>query len=814
MEGRFRASLAALRTLTRRSVPLLLCAFGVVSGLRAAGETAAAAVPDVDSPHRALVDRYCLSCHNGRARTAGLELDAVVGGSMAEHRDAWEKVVRKLRARQMPPLVAPRPEEEVYREAIAALESELDALAAASPDPGRTDAMRRLNRTEYRNAIRDLLHLDVDVSSLLPSDSSSFGFDNVTVADLSPTLLERYVGAADKISRLAVGRPGLPPGGVTVRMRPDITQEKHMKGMPLGTRGGALVPYTFPSSGVYEVKIRLARDRNEHVEGLSEPHDVDLLLDGEQMHRFTVHPAPINKRVARNYQPSQDNLDRHLQVRIPVSAGPHRLAVTFPKKPNVVLETARRPYEAHFNHYRHPRIQPAVYSVSIVGPVDTENGEVTPADTPSRKRLFVCRPEAPDPEVEDNCARDILETLVRRAYRRPITAADIERPFTLYRQVRDEDGFEAGIEMALAAVLVSPEFLFRVELDPPELAPGTPYRLDDFALASRLSFFLWSSIPDDELLEVATRGDLSDPEVLERQVRRMLADPRAGNLVTNFASQWLHLRNLDSLTPDKRLFADFDDNLRQAFKQETEMVFERILREDRSVLELVQADYTFVNERLAKHYGIPHVYGSRFRKVDVGEGTGRGGLLRHGSVLMVTSFANRTSPVIRGKWVLENLLGVPPPPPPANVPELEEAPAGTKAPTMRERLAQHRANPTCARCHVLTDPVGFALENYDAVGRWRTTDADEPIDASGQLFDGTEMDGVADLEAAIVARPQMFLTTMTEKLLTFATGRGVQLTDAAAVRDIVRQAEGEDYRFSSLILGVARSDPFQMRRTP
>ena len=770
-----------------------------------AAAPAAAPAFDAGAPYRAFVSRNCLGCHNERLKTAGLELDALVAEHAGTDRATWEKVARKLRARQMPPAGRRRPDESSYREALASLEGELDGIAADSPDPGRTETFRRLNRTEYHNAVRDLLALEVDVASLLPADSASYGFDNVTVGDLSPTLLERYVGAAEKISRLAVGRVG-EPTGITFRTDPDLTQEKHVEGLPIGTRGGLLATWNFPADGVYEFSIRLARDRNEHVEGLREPHDLELLIDREQIETFTVAPPELMSDVALNYQPSQDDVDDHLVVRVPVTAGPHDVGVTFPARPWVLLETARQPYESHFNYYRHPRVQPAIFSVSIVGPYLPLGA----GDTPSRQRIFVCQPVRA--AQEDGCAREILANVMRRAYRRPVTDEDVDGPFALYRQASAANGFEAGVEMGLAAVLVSPEFLFRIEREPAGVAPGAPYRVSDVELASRLAFFLWSSIPDDELLDLASAGRLSAPGELDRQVERMLADPRAENLVTNFAAQWLHLRNLDGVTPDKRLFPDFDDNLRQAMRRETELFVGSILREDRSALDLVRADYTFLNERLAKHYGIPHVYGSRFRRVELGDDSVRGGLLRHGSILTVTSFATRTSPVVRGNWVLGNLLGVPPPPPPPDVPDLPEAKIVARELPMRERLSAHRDNPACSGCHRLMDPVGFALENYDAIGRWRTADAGFPIDASGELWDGTALGGVRELESAMLARPELFLTTLTEKLLVFGTGRGVTATDAPAVRAILRRAEADDYRLSSLIQAVVASDPFQMRR--
>ena len=808
------------RRWTFRVVAAVLLALGF-SGTPGAQQERPPAAPTAE-PYRALVSTYCISCHNAKAKAGAFELDAINTQDLGDHTEAWEKVARKLRARQMPPPGSRRPDEAVRVSALNALESSLDTLAATEPNPGRTDTFRRLNRTEYRNAIRDLLAVEIDSAALLPSDSASFGFDNVTVGNLSPTLLESYVSAAEKISQLVVGRPSLSPGGSTVRIRPDLTQEMHLDGLPIGTRGGALVSHEFPVNGEYEITIRLARDRNEHIEGLIEPHDVELLLDGERVRLFTVAPVSLASGQSAADSASHATLDNHLKIRVPVSAGPHSLGVTFPKKPSLLLETARQPYEAHFNYYRHPRLQPAVYEVSIIGPYNPAGA----GDTPSRRRVFTCRPARA--QEEDGCAKRILSTLMRRAYRRPVSDADLKKPLELYASAKADQGFDAGIELGLSAVLSSPEFLFRIERDPAnaKATAGTAYRISDLELASRLSFFLWSSIPDDELIDVAARGDLDKPAVLERQVTRMLADPRSRNLITNFASQWLHLRNLDSMTPDMRLFPDFDDNLRQAFRQETEMLVDSVIRENRSVLDLLRANYTFVNERLAKHYGIPNVYGSRFRRIEFpgdapasqgadsdARAQARGGLLRQGSILLVTSYPTRTSPVIRGKWILDNILGVPPPPPPADVPALETVKMARKTATIRERLSEHRANPSCAGCHRLMDPVGFALENYDAVGRWRTVDAGSPIDASGTFFDGTEFRGVADLQKAILAHPDFFVGTLSEKLLTFATGRGVDHYDAPAIRKIIRDARGEDYRFSSIVMGIVNSVPFRMRKS-
>ena len=797
-----------------RSIAAGMLAVGFV-GAPSARQEPARAPSSADAPYRVVVKTYCLSCHNAKSKAGGLELTSINTQDLRDHSEVWEKVARKLRARQMPPPGSRRPDEATHTAALTALEASLDTLAVTDPNPGRTDTFRRLNRTEYRNAIRDLLAVEIDAAALLPSDSASYGFDNITVGNLSPTLLESYVSAAEKISQLVVGRPSLSPGGSTVRIRPDLTQEGHIDGLPIGTRGGALVSHEFPVNGEYEITIRLSRDRNEHIEGLFEPHDVELLLDGERVRLFTVAPPSLGTGQSSSDSASHATLDSHLKIRVPVVAGPHTVGVTFPKKPSLLLETARQPYEAHFNYYRHPRIQPAVYEVSIIGPYNPAGA----GDTPSRQRVFVCA------QQNDSCAKRILSTLMRRAYRRPVTDADLKKPFELYSSAKAADGFEAGIEMGLSAVLASPEFLFRIERDPAGVRPGSVYAISDLELASRLSFFLWSSIPDDELLDVAARGDLDKPAVLQRQVTRMLADPRSRNLVTNFASQWLHLRNLDSMTPDMRLFPDFDDNLRQAFRQETEMLVDSVIRENRSVLDLLSANYTFVNERLAKHYGIPNIYGSRFRRIEFaddpaspksgGEGTtkagARGGLLRQGSILLVTSYPTRTSPVIRGKWILDNLLGVPPPPPPADVPALEAVKMAKKTATIRERLAEHRANPTCSGCHKLMDPVGFALENYDAVGRWRTVDAGEPIDASGSLFDGSEFRGVGGLQKAILAHPEFFVTTLSEKLLTFATGRGAEHYDAPAIRKIVRDARADEYRFSSIVMGIVNSMPFRMR---
>ena len=776
----------------------------VVAGLLCLHTVPSAQTSSSPSDPSTLIGRYCVTCHNERLETAGLNLDGLDVTTVGDHPEVWEKVVRKLRTGMMPPPNRPQPPA-AARDALASwLEMSLDDAARSNPNPGRTDALRRLNRTEYQNAIRDLLALDIDSTSLLPPDESGYGFDNVTVSDLSPVLLDRYISAAQTISQLAVGSTQTEPQSEVIRVAGDVTQEQHVPGLPIGTRGGTVVPFTFAQDGEYDIQIRLARNHHGDVGGLREPgvqHLLELLLDRVRVKTFTVEKPGLARFADHRL------VDEHLQIRIPVTAGPHDLGVTFQKRSSSLAVTEREPLQSRFNETRHPRRTPAVYEISISGPYSPSGAD----DTPSRRRIFVCRPTNSTPGAEEACATDILSTLMRRAYRRPVSGADVERVMAYYRAGRSEDDFDAGIEEALSAVLTNPAFLFRVELDPEQVAAGSAYRISDVELASRLSFFLWSSLPDDELLDAAVRGDLSRPGELERQARRMLADPRSRNLASNFAGQWLMLRNLGSVNPNVRLYPDFDDNLRQAFREETERLFDSVLREDRSVLDLLKADYTFLNERLAKHYGIPDVYGSRFRRVALPENSRRGGLLRHGSILAVTSYATRTSPVIRGKWVLDNILGAPPPPPPTNVPLLEENSVNAALP-MRERLNQHRSNPVCASCHTTIDPVGFTLENFDAVGRRRDHHADSGvIDASGGLPGVGELDGVAGLEAGLLSRPKLFAGRITEKLLTFALGRGVEYYDAAAIRQILREAEPDDYRFSSLILGIVNSVPFQMR---
>lgn len=756
----------------------------------------------------AVVEQYCISCHNAQENKGGMDLDAFRWDDVQNHPELWETVFTRLQSRQMPPPDRKRPDEATYAAIVADLSKTLDEAARRDPKPGRTETFRRLNRTEYQNAIRDLLALEIDAANLLPKDEESHGFDNVTVGVLSPSLLDRYISAAQKVSRLAVGAPHDKPRGDNFRIPADYTQEKHVEGLPLGTRGGALLSYTFPQDGEYEIEIRLMRDRNEHVEGLREPHVMEILLDDEVAQRFTID-LPTDRR-------DHSAVDRHLRTRKFVEAGPRRVGVTFLKNPFSLSQNKRQPFQAHFNFHRHPRRSPAVYQISITGPYGGRGSNLTP----SRGKIFIRYPK--EPGREEEVAREILAHLMRRAYRRPISEGDLAKPMDFYREGAGEAqaslesysweaGFEAGIETALSSILVNPEFIFRIERDPEGVLPGEVYRISDLELATRLSFFIWSSLPDDELLAVAIEGTLSQPDVLEKQVRRMLADARSSNLVNNFAEQWLHLRNLESVVPDLRLFPDFDDNLRRSLRRETELFFESVLREDRSVLDLLKADYTYLNERLAHHYDIPHVFGSRYRRVELDPSHKRGGLLRHGSILTATSYATRTSPVIRGNWVLENIIGTPAPPPLPDVPALDETKVAAAGLSVRKRLEQHRANPACASCHNLMDPVGFALENFDAIGRWRDFQGGEALDVSGGLPDGSVLEGVEGLEDGLLERPELFVRTLSQKLLTFSLGRGVEYYDAPAIREIVRNAKANDYRFSSIVLGIAQSVPFQMR---
>jgi len=762
---------------------------------------AASARPSATLSQRQLLDRYCATCHNEQLKSGGLSLVQVGLSRPGAQPELWEKVVRKLRTGVMPPPNAPQPSGADRLAIVTGLETSLDAASAEKLNPGRTETLRRLNRTEYQNAIRDLLALDIDAASLLPADESGHGFDNVNLGDLSATLLNRYIAAAQKISRLAVGSTQSSMQSDIISLPADLTQEDQLPGLPIGTRGGVSTSYTFAQDGEYEIQISLMRDLAGVISGLRDArqHEMLVLLDREPVSTFTISRAALGDKTLN---------EKALKARITLKAGPHNIAVTFVKNGSSLIDTPRQPTESRFNDRRHPRTAPAIDQISVTGPHAPKGA----GDTPSRRRLFVCRPIGQDKAQEEKCASVILSTLMRRAYRRPIVNTDVDGPMTFYRKGRAEGDFDLGITTALTAVLTNPKFLFRVESDPKKVTAGGVYRISDLELASRLSFFLWSSIPDDELLDAAVRGRLSEPGELEKQARRMLADRRSFNLATNFAGQWLRLRNIDAVNPSANLFRDFDENLRQAFRQETERFFDSVLREDRSVLTFIKSDFTFLNERLAKHYGIPNVYGSRFRRVTLAPGSRRGGLLRHGSVLSVTSYATRTSPVLRGVLVLRNIIGAPPPSPPPDVPALDESTMAANLP-MRQRLAAHSSNAACASCHRTIDPVGFSLENFDAVGHWRDLEVeDQPVDASGAIPGDREFRGIDGLEEALLRQPELFVATLTENLLTFALGRGVEYYDAPAVRKIVSDAKKDRYRFSSLITGIVKSVPFQMRR--
>lgn len=751
---------------------------------------------------RAVLDRYCLTCHNQNRKVAGLALDTLDLARVGHDAEVWEGVVRKLRGGIMPPAGTPRPDRATYDGLRTWLESELDRAAASNPNPGRPAAFHRLNRTEYGNAIRDLLALEVDVDAWLPGDPSSYGFDNIGDAlGVSSGLLERYLSVATRISRLAVGDASAGGDLATYVIPSDLTQRDRLEGLPFGTRGGALIRHHFPLDGEYGIQLRLGRNYNTRIVGLNEPQQIEVTVDGQRVQLFTIGGG---SRVESPYG-APGEPDDQLKFRLPVKAGPRVIGAAFLKRPSAQFEDLRQPAPRDRVEFGDTQGQPLLSRVEIDGP----NGATGTSDTPSRQRIFVCRPTD---TADAACARTILSTLARRAYRRPVTETDLRVLISLFDEGREEGGFEKGIEKALTRILVSPAFLFRIEEDPAGAAPGTASRVSDLELASRLSFFLWSSIPDDELLEVAESGKLTDSATFDQQVRRMLADSRSDALVSSFAGQWLQLRNVPELKPDRWMFPEFDENLRRAFRRETELFIESILGEDRSVLDLLRADYTFLNERLARHYGIPQVYGDHFRRVTLDDDT-RGGLLGHGSILTLTSSPNRTSPVRRGVYILENILGVTPPPPPPDVPALEGKPSG-KVLSMRDRMEVHRANPVCASCHAIMDPLGLPLENFDGIGRWRTiSEANTPIDASGALPDGTAFEGPAGLKRALLDRSGEFVTTMTEKLLTYAVGRGLEPSDLPAVRGIVREAAAHDYRFSALILGVVESDAFQMRRS-
>jgi hypothetical protein len=799
--------------------------WGVLTATPAAAPQASSA-PAAPS-HRALLDRYCLACHSTTARAAGVDsarklaLDMLDVTDVARDARAWELVARKLRAGMMPPAGMPRPDRATLEPMLAWLEGELDRTALPyTPSPG----LHRLNRTEYANAVLDLLDLPIDPAKYLPSDDSTSGFDNIAGAlGLSSTLVEAYVTAAQKISRLALGVPE-PPTLAIYRPREDTSQDYHIEGLPFGTRGGMLVDHVFPSDGEYTITVTPIFGDNMSPAGFgSVPCErLAVLLDGERLGLLDwqgggrTPPAECRGQKVAQVRAGQAGPEAFLggrggapmRVRFTATAGSHRVGATFPATHYAPLLDLDR-------HFRRSTIQtgptpgysffPHVGQIRIEGPFNA----TPPADSPSRRRIFICR------RADEACARRILNALATRAFRRPATPGDVDLLMQFYEAGRREKDFEVGIEMALARVLASPQFIYRIEEEPPGLAPGQPYKISDIDLASRLSFFLWSRPPDEALLTAAGQGHLRDPAVLERQVRRMLQDPKASALSVNFAGQWLNLRGLDSVVPVAMLYPDFDDPLRQAMRAEVELLFGRIVGDDRPVTELLTADYTFVNERLARHYGIPHVYGSRFRRVALGPGMEmRRGLLGKGAFLTTTSKPERTSPVTRGKWIMGNVLGVSPPDPPADVPPLPARAAdlrgNAREPTMREKMIEHRVRPDCVQCHRLMDPLGFALENFDAIGLWRSHDEGTPVDASGELFDGARVDGPAALQRWLAGYSAQFVRVTVEKLLTYALGRGVEYRDMPLVRAVAREAARQDNRFSALVLGIVKSPPFQM----
>ena len=788
---------------------------------------AASAAAQPAAAEREFLTRNCVACHNQRLKTAGLTLDDADLSQVGADAQKWEKVVRKLRTGTMPPVGRPRPDPAAATAFVTGLETALDRAAARDVNPGRP-AVHRLNRSEYANAIRDLLGIEADVRTLLPADDADeHGFDNIAdVLSVSPALLDRYMSAAKKVTRQALGRPLPGPASQIYTVPRLLIQNTRLSDdLPFGSRGGLAVRHAFPVDGEYSIRIKLQTNLYDYIRGLGRPHRLEVRVDGARAALFVVGgedrgaPAPASFAGAIFGSPEWEkyahDADANLEARFTTKAGTRVVGVTFVDEPSPAPEGVLQPRQVSYP-LAIDEMQlgdAAIENVAIGGPyVDAGAG-----DTPSRRRIFTCTPASS--ARERDCARTILSTLGRRAFRRPVTDADVAALMTFYDAARSEDsdaGFEGGIQRALERLLMDPEFLFRIEHDPANAAPRAPYRVSDIELASRLSFFLWSSIPDDELLDAASRNRLGQPAALEQQVRRMFNDVRARRaLVANFAGQWLELRNIREHTPDPDTFDEFDENLREAMRRETELFLESQLSEDRSVVDLLSADYTFLNERLARHYGIPGVYGERFRRVPLGADRDyRRGLLGHASLLTVTSYPNRTSPVLRGKWVLAQFLGAPPPPPPPDVnTTLADKDSSGRLVSVRARLEEHRQNATCAMCHAQMDPLGFALENFDAMGRWRTVaEGDTEIDASGGLVDGSQFAGPAGLRTVLLNRREQFVTTVTEKLLSYALGRRLEAFDQPAVRKIVRDAAADNYRWSSLVRGIVTSVPFQMRR--
>jgi len=808
-------------------LPFLLAVNGRTAAERTQAPQPATPSASAPSPNRALLTQYCVGCHNQNARKGGQEaarkltLDDVDVDRAADHPEIWEAVLRKLRAGMMPPGGSRRPDRAAYERFISSVESELDRTAQPyMPPPG----LHRLNRTEYANAIRDLIDLEIDPAKFLPSDDSTFGFDNIAGAlGVSSTLVEAYVAAAGKISRLAIGEPA-PPALVVYRTPEDTSQDYHIEGLPFGTRGGMLVNHVFPSDGEYRVTVTPIFGDNMSPTGFGTIpcEKLEVLLDGERLQLMDWQGggrrgAPDNCGGQRGggappAAAGPRRADPAMTVRFNATAGGHALGVTF-------LATNFAPVLDFDRHFTRDTLQtgptpgftffPHVGTVRIEGPFNASPAK----DSSPRRRMFVCRPSSPADETA--CARRIVTNLATHAFRRPVTTSEVQSLLTFYQEGRKTGDFDRGLQLALARILADPRFIYRIEEEPSDVKPGQSYRLTDFDLASRLSFFLWSSIPDDELLDLARRGVLRDPAVLEKQVRRMLNDRRAEALTVNFAGQWLNLRGLDASGPLPLIYPDFDDPLRQAMREEVELLFDSIIRDDRNVVDLLTADDTFVNERLAKHYGIPNIYGSQFRRVTFGAGMdARRGLLGKGAFLVTTSKPERTSPVTRGKWIMTNVLGVSPPPPPPDVPALPEhmpdARGNTKEPTMRQKMLDHRVRADCIQCHALMDPIGFALENFDGVGIWRTEEEGTKVDASSRTFDGTAIDGPAGLRNWLVSYSDQFVQVVAEKLFTYALGRGVEYRDMPLVRSIAHDAKRNGNHFSSLVLAIVNSKAFQM----
>jgi hypothetical protein len=755
----------------------------------------------------ALVRHYCLDCHNSVDLTADLSFEHADFVHVGQNPDVWEKVIRKLRAGMMPPADRPQPDAKERVELVSWLERRLDRAEEASPDPGPS-LLRRMNRAEYANAIRDLLAVDIDSKSLLPPDDSAYGFDNIADAlGTSPVLVEQYLGAAGKIAALAVGDPGTGPAAQTFKIPQDESQTIPVIGMPLGTVGGGVAHVVLPLDGEYRLDVTFFKSNLGAMKGVELPHEVEIAVDGERVHLASIGGPDDFAALMRNITEAADAISKRSSTTAKLTAGGHDISVGFIHEGATLGSSQLQPFLRSSQDILDATGHPHIQTLTITGPYNPTG----PGKTASRDRIFICHPA--NAGEERRCASEILSQVARRAYRGMDTEDDINDLLAFYESGREQRGFEAGIQTAIERVLSSPKFLFRIERDPPAAAPGSVYPLPDLELASRLSFFLWSSIPDDELLDRAHDGKLAAPKALQAQVARMLADPKARALVDNFAGQWLYLRNLDSFQPNSSGFPNFDDNLRQGLKKETQLFFESIVKEDRSVVDLMTANYTFLNERVARHYGIPGVYGPQFRRVELKD-EARFGLLGKGSVLMVSSHTDRTSPVVRGKWVLENVLGTPPPAPPANVPKLDEIdPKGVMS--LRQRLEAHRQNPVCAGCHATMDPIGFALENFDAVGAYRDYEkgvGSARVNASGKLTDGTVVNGAVELRHAILRNPETFVSTVVQKLMTYALGRGLNGRDMAVVRGIVREAAKDDYRFSSVVLAVAESVPFRERK--